>query len=234
MVSRKKRQMKRDKAAGHAPAEEADMTVEEGTAPGIEESRIGQEPLAEEAAAAPSAPGDEAAAEAGGGDEKLKDEIAALEDRHLRLAAEFDNFRKRTLRERAQQSERAQAELVKSLLESLDDLRRVSELGSTDHDAAAILEGVQLVELKLHRALQGFGLKPIQAVGQAFNPEVHEALITVPTETPEEDDIVSEEVSKGYLFKDTLLRPSLVQVKKYDPEKAGGEQGRSPDSGSES
>lgn len=214
--------MKTDKAAGQAPAQEGDMTVEEGTAPGPAEAGVGQAPLAEEGAAGVAEPGDDAVAGASGGVEKLKDEIAALEDRHLRLAAEFDNFRKRTLRERAQHTDRAQAELVKSLLESLDDLTRVSELGSTDHDAAAILEGVQLVELKLRRALESFGLKPIEAVGQTFNPEVHDALITVPTETPEEDDIISEEVSKGYLFKDTLLRPSLVQVKKYDPERAGG------------
>lgn len=210
------------------------MTVEDGTVPGAAEGQIGQEPLAEEQAVGAAEPGDDAAVQASDGVEKLKDEIAALEDRHLRLAAEFDNFRKRTLRERALHTERAQAELVKSLLESLDDLRRVSELGSTDHDAAAILEGVQLVELKLRRALEGFGLRPIEAVGQAFNPEVHDALITVPTEMPEEDEIVSEELSKGYLFKETLLRPSLVQVKKYDPEKAGGEQGGSPDSGSAS
>ncbi len=234
MVSRKKRQMKKDATAGQSPAEQADMTAEEGVTPGAAEGRIGQGPPAAEAAAAAAEPGDEAAAQVGADYEKLKDEIAALEDRHLRLAAEFDNFRKRTLRERAQHTERAQAELVKSLLDSLDDLTRVSALGSTDHDAAAILEGVQLVELKLRRALEGFGLRPIEAVGQTFNPEVHDALITVPTEAPEEDDIVSEEVSKGYLFKDTLLRPSLVQVKKYDPERAGGEQDRSPDSESAS
>ncbi len=149
--------------------------------------------------------------------EALTTELAELEDRHLRLAAEYDNFRKRTMRERAQQSVRAQADLVKSMLESLDDLRRVSTHGSTDHDAAAILEGVQLVEQKLRRVLESFGLKPIEAVGQPFDPRLHEALVTVATEKPEEDEIVSQEVATGYLFKDTLLRPSLVQVKKYQP-----------------
>ncbi len=231
MVSRKKRQMKRDKAAGQVPAEKAELQGEETAVP---EAAAAQQPLGDDAAIAASEPGGGAEPAAEDGTEILKEELAALEDRHLRLAAEFDNFRKRTLRERAEQTERAQAELVKSLLESLDDLARVSELGSTDHDAAAILEGVRLVELKLRRALESFGLKPIEAVGQAFNPEVHEALITVPTEAPEEDEIVSQEVGKGYLFKDTLLRPSLVQVKKYDPERAGGEPGRSAEGGSES
>ena len=164
--------------------------------------------------------------------EALNAELAEFEDRHLRLVAEFDNFRKRVMRERAQQQERSQAELVKQLLESLDDLSRVSDLGSTDHDAAAILEGVQLVERKLHRALGQFGLKPIEATGQQFNPELHEAVVTLNTAHPDEDELVSQEMAKGYLFKDTLLRPSLVEVKLYRPQGEGdpiGESGEAED-----
>jgi molecular chaperone GrpE len=149
--------------------------------------------------------------------EALRSQLDEFEDRHLRLVAEFDNFRKRTARERAQQAERAQAELVKGLLESLDDLARVSEHGSVEHDAGALLEGVQLVEVKLLRALEQAGLKPVEAVGKPFDPEVHEALLTVPTSTFEQDHVVSQEFTKGYLFKDTLLRPSLVEVKQYQP-----------------
>jgi molecular chaperone GrpE len=149
--------------------------------------------------------------------EALTSELTELEDRHLRVVAEFDNFRKRTARERSQQEMRAQAGLVKQLLESLDDLSRVSELGSHDHDAAAILEGVQLVEAKLKRALEQLGLTPIEAVGQRFNPELHEAMVTVNTDQPDEDEIVSQELAKGYLFRDDLLRPSLVAVKMYRP-----------------
>lgn len=208
------------------------MQEERASTPGAVGDTVGQPTDEKARAVSEPAAGPEVKAEEGV--EKLKEKIAALEDRHLRLAAEYDNFRKRTLRERAEQTERAQAELVKGLLESLDDLGRVSELGSTDHDAAAILEGVRLVELKLRRALEGFGLKPIEAVGQPFDPQVHDALITVPTEAAEEDDIISQEVGKGYLFKGLLLRPSLVQVKKYDPEIAGDEEGRSAESGSES
>jgi molecular chaperone GrpE len=155
--------------------------------------------------------------------DQLSDALQELEDRHLRLVAEFDNFRKRTQRERALQAERAQAELAKGLLESLDDLSRVVELGSTDHDAAAILEGVQLVEAKLRRALESFGLKMIDAAGKPFNPEIHDALVTVPTDRPEEDDVVSQEITRGYMFKDALLRPTLVQVKKYQADEAGGD-----------
>ncbi len=152
----------------------------------------------------------------------LSAELEALEDRHLRLVAEFDNFRKRTIKERSEQSQRAQGDLARQLLESLDDLARVSELGSTDHDAAAILEGVQLVEKKLQRALEQLGLKRIEAVGQRFNPELHEAMVTVATENPEEDETVSQEFAKGYTFGDTLLRPSRVAVKMYRPAEEGG------------
>lgn len=151
--------------------------------------------------------------------ESLSAELAELEDRHLRLVAEFDNFRKRTVRERTQYAQRAQADLAKQLLESLDDLDRVSEMSSAEHDAATILEGVRLVERKLLRALEQAGLKPIEAVGRPFDPEIHEALVTATTDDPEEDEIVSQEMARGYLFDDMLLRPSLVEVKKY----AGGE-----------
>jgi molecular chaperone GrpE len=159
--------------------------------------------------------------------ETLSAELEALEDRHLRVVAEFDNFRKRTVKERAEQSQRAQGDLARQLLESLDDLSRVSELGSSDHDAAAILEGVQLVERKLQRALEQLGLKRIEAVGQRFNPELHEAMVTVATERPEEDETVSQEFAKGYTFGNSLLRPSKVEVKMYRPAEAGG--GGEPD-----
>lgn len=152
--------------------------------------------------------------------ETLSGQLEELEDRHLRLVAEFDNFRKRTARERTLQAERAQAELVKNLLESLDDLARVSEHGSVEHDAAALLEGVQLVEAKLLRALEQAGLKAVEAVGKPFDPEVHEALLAVPTSTREQDHIISQEFTRGYLFKDMLLRPSLVEVKQYQPDLA--------------
>jgi molecular chaperone GrpE len=171
----------------------------------------------EEPAVAPESPTPEEVVAA------LSDEIEELEDRYLRLVAEFDNFRKRTIRERAQQSDRAQAEVAKQLLESLDDMSRVSELGSTDHDAAAILEGVHLVEAKLRRTLEALGLKPIEAVGQPFNPELHDAMVTVPTDQLDEDGVISQEIARGYLFKDALLRPSRVLVKKYQPLEAGGE-----------
>lgn len=195
-------------------AKEEEQPVQEDLAePGAEARDVDIEQAEDEQE--PSGPSAEQIIEA------LSEELEELEDRRLRLAAEFDNFRKRTMRERSQHEIRAQAELIRQLLESLDDLSRVSEMGSTDHDAAAILEGVQLVELKLQRALQTLGLTAIDAVGQPFNPELHDAMITEATDKPEEDGVVSQELAKGYTFRDTLLRPSRVAVKTYRPEMAG-------------
>jgi molecular chaperone GrpE len=205
MVSRKKKaeqeRVAGQKAAADAAEREPVGLADEGSdEAGLEEpGRANVEPSSEEVI------------------EALSTELEELEDRHLRVVAEFDNFRKRTVRERAQQETRAQAELARQLLESLDDLSRVSELGSHDHDAAAILEGVQLVETKLRRALEQLGLSPIEAVGKPFNPELHEAMVTVPTERPDEDEIVAQELAKGYMFRGSLLRPSRVQVKMYRP-----------------
>jgi len=213
MVSRKKKAEQERVAAQKAAADPAERKpvglADEGSdEAGLEEpGRANVEPSSEEVI------------------EALSTELEELEDRHLRVVAEFDNFRKRTVRERAQQETRAQAELARQLLESLDDLSRVSELGSHDHDAAAILEGVQLVETKLRRALEQLGLSPIEAVGKPFNPELHEAMVTVPTERPDEDEIVAEELAKGYMFRGSLLRPSRVQVKMYRPGSGDDETG---------
>ncbi len=175
--------------------------------------------------------GDEASGGAMHVDEmqELAAELEEVRDRHLRLAAEFDNFRKRTIRERSLHAERAQAELVKELLESLDDLTRVLGMGATAKDNESLLEGVRLVERKLRRALEHSGLKQIEAVGQPFDPELHEALSVVPVDEPQEDGVVADELSKGYLFRDTLLKPALVNVKKYQPKGEGEEGGRSAD-----
>lgn len=222
MGPRKKKQEGAEEGRERPPADMAGPEADrESTADEVEEGGPGaaDDPTDAEAAPAP----EEVIA-------SLQDELNELEDRHLRLAAEFDNFRKRTLREQGQQTQRAQAELARELLESLDDLTRVSELSSAEHDAAAILEGVELVETKLRRALESFGLERIDAVGEPFDPEVHEALITVPTDDADEDNRVGQQVSPGYLFKGALLRPALVEVKKYRPADAGGAAGAEDES----
>jgi molecular chaperone GrpE len=148
--------------------------------------------------------------------ESLQAEIELLNDRHLRLAAEFDNYRIRIERERAELRTRSQADLVRQLLEVLDDLQRVAQYDTEQASAGALLEGVELVEKKLRRALESAGLEPIDAEGEFFNPATMEALMTVPAEHPEEDEVVAEVFQKGYRFRDVLLRPARVRVKKYE------------------
>lgn len=148
--------------------------------------------------------------------ETLQEELETLNDRHLRLAAEFDNYRKRVDRERAELRARSQAELVGQLLEVLDDLQRVAHYDPDQISAAALRDGASLVEKKLRRALERAGLEPIDAEGEFFNPATMEAIMTMPAEHPEEDDVVADVFQKGYRFKDVLIRPARVRVKKYD------------------
>jgi molecular chaperone GrpE len=154
--------------------------------------------------------------ESGAALEHLRSEIETLTDRHLRLAAEFDNYRRRVERERAEYRVRAQADLVLPLLDLLDDLQRVAGLDSDRSTVASILEGVQLIEKKFRHTLESAGLEPIDAEGEFFDPATMEALMTVPAERPEDDEMVADVFQRGYRFKETLIRPARVRVKKYD------------------
>jgi molecular chaperone GrpE len=157
--------------------------------------------------------------EAGGSAEarlqELTAELDALRDRYLRTAAEYENFRRRTDRERAEGGVRAQAQVVEKLLDPLDDLQRVAHFAADTTTVEALLEGVQMVERKLVRMLEAAGLEVIDARGQPFDPALHEALMTAPAQSREEDETVGEVLQKGYQFKGILLRPARVQVKKY-------------------
>jgi len=147
--------------------------------------------------------------------EELSAELDSVRDRHMRLAAEFDNYRKRALREQGEMSTRAKAEVVETLLEAIDDLERVT---ATDIESAApevLHEGIVMVERKLIRALEAAGLEAVNAEGEPFDPELHEALMTAPAESEEEDNLVSDVLQRGYRLGKHLLRPARVRVKKF-------------------
>jgi molecular chaperone GrpE len=151
----------------------------------------------------------------GGGEDTLRNELADARDRHLRLAAEFDNYRKRVERERADSYLRAQAQLAEKLLDALDDLQRIADYDPATTPSQALHEGAEMVEKKFLRALESAGLELVDAEGRPFDPTQHEAIATVPTEASEEDDTVADVFQKGYRFKGLLLRPARVRVKKY-------------------
>ncbi len=143
---------------------------------------------------------------------RLESQLEEMRDRQLRLAAEFDNYRKRTSRERAELTDRAQASFVGKLLDVLDDLDR---LGASDIEAtppAILREGVAAVDRKLWKQLQDAGVERIDPVGEPFDPSVHEAVSTVPPVKPSQDNTVSATFQTGYRFKGALVRPARVQV----------------------
>jgi molecular chaperone GrpE len=145
----------------------------------------------------------------------LRRELSAASDRYLRLAAEFDNYRKRIERERADAWGRAQAELAARLLDVLDDLERVTQHAATASSVDSLVEGVQLVERKLHGTLTAAGLEAVHADDASFDPNSMEAVAMVATDSRDEDDVVSDVFQRGYTFRGTLLRPARVRVKKY-------------------
>jgi molecular chaperone GrpE len=147
--------------------------------------------------------------------ENLQRDLAKTNDRYLRLAAEFDNYRKRVERERVDAYARAQADLARRLLDVLDDLDHVAHYDEST-SSGALLEGFRLVEKKLFQVLEAAGLEVIDAAGAVFDPTTMEAIATVEAEHPEEDEVVSDVFQRGYRFKGQLLRPARVRVKKFE------------------
>ena len=137
-------------------------------------------------------------------------------DRYLRLAAEYDNFRKRTQKERAESGARAQADLARQLIDSLDDLSRFSALDPASTDSATLVKGVDLVEKKLRKALAASGLEMVEALDQPFDPTVHEAVATEPALSSEDDNMVAKVYQPGDRFGGQLLRPARVVVKQWN------------------
>ncbi|MFL5541779.1 MAG: nucleotide exchange factor GrpE [Longimicrobiaceae bacterium] len=166
-------------------------------------------------AAQPQAESQPGGGEGGQGGADPAAELQGVRDRYLRLAAEFENYRKRVERERAESWVRAQAQLAERLLEPLDDLQRIADFDPAITPSTALHEGAEMVEKKFLRALEGAGLEEIDAAGKAFDPTQHEALTTAPAQSEEEDDTVAQVYRKGYRFKGVLLRPAQVVVKKH-------------------
>jgi molecular chaperone GrpE len=133
-------------------------------------------------------------------------------DRHLRLAAEYDNFRKRTAKERTETWQRAQAELISRFADVLDDLARFAQIDPAETDAKTLHEGVELVQRKIWKDLESAGVSRIDEAGVPFDPNLHEAVTMQPAPKPELDHTVGQVVQPGYKLRDVLLRPARVVV----------------------
>jgi len=144
----------------------------------------------------------------------LREEFQDLNDKHLRLAAEFNNFRRRTEQERQESWSRAQADLLGRLLDVLDDLQRVADLDLSNATVEAIMEGVDMVERKFARVLDDAGVDIIDPEDEDFDPERMEAIMRVPAESDDAEDRVAQVFQKGYALKGVLVRPARVSVYK--------------------
>lgn len=145
---------------------------------------------------------------------KLQQQIDELKDKYLRQVADFDNLRKRAAKERLETIQTAGREVIAELLPVLDDSERAAKQLETAQDVAALKEGLNLVFNKLRTTLQSKGLKPMESVGQDFNPEFHEAITEIPAPTEEQKGKVVAEVEKGYYLNDKIIRFAKVVVGK--------------------
>lgn len=160
----------------------------------------------EAAAAAAQAAEEEAEAEnAGAADEEKTDE---WKEKYTRQLAEFDNFRKRTEKEKSQMYDMGAKVIAEKILPTIDNFER----GLTNAPDDAFAEGMQMIYRQLLKNLEDAGVKAIECVGKEFDPNIHNAVMHEEDDSGEEN-IVTEELQKGYMYKDTLLRPSMVKVK---------------------
>ena len=150
--------------------------------------------------------------------EKLQEELKMEKDKSIEylnrlkyLQADFENYRKRVEKEFEEMTLRSNVRLIANLLSILDDLERAIETGKTTQNIEALLKGVEMVYKNLQVILEHEGLVKIEAVGKPFNPNIHEVLVKVPTETHDEGIIV-EEARKGFMFKGKVIRPSIVNI----------------------
>lgn len=148
-------------------------------------------------------------------EEKLRNELNASKDQYLRLVAEFDNFRKRSAKERIETIQTATKDLMQSLIAVLDDSERASKTMETATNLEAVKEGVTLVLGKLNSILTHKGLKPMEtAAGSEFDAELHEAITEIPAPTPDLEGKVVDVIEKGYYLNEKLIRHAKVVVGK--------------------
>src|SRR5438094_8611763 len=143
---------------------------------------------------------------------RLEGELADMKDKYLRLAAEYDNFKKRSVKERTDLWQRAQADLVQRLVDALDDLARFAHVDPAQTDAKTIHDGVDMVERKIWKQLEALGVTRLDQTGVPFDPHVHEAVTMQPATDAAQDHTVAAVLQPGDTPGDTLIRPARVIV----------------------
>lgn len=194
-----------DLESGGSPGEEPERDEPELPAPGEAEAM---------AATDEDASPEEGGAEGGERPAVSAAELDALRDRLLRVSAEFDNYRKRTERERREIVERAAEGVLSDLLPIVDDFERALAVEPDESAVSAYRAGVELIHRQLLDLLARRGVTPIEALGQDFDPHLHQAVATEPVTNGHRDGEIVEELRRGYRLGDRLLRPSIVKVAK--------------------
>jgi molecular chaperone GrpE len=145
---------------------------------------------------------------------ELQSSVNELKDKHLRLLAEFDNYKKRTTRERLDLMSSASREVIMALLPVLDDFDRAKKMADNPAMGEQFSEGVSLVYNRLNSTLQALGLKVMDSTGQPFDPEWHDAITDIPAPTEDLKGKVIDTIEKGYLLNDKIIRHAKVVVGK--------------------
>jgi len=146
-------------------------------------------------------------------EEMVQEEHSQIQQQLLRLQADFENFRKRTLREREELSTQAGKSVITDMLPVLDNLHRALEAGKQKGDLDKFIEGIEMIYSQFWDVLQGKGVEYIECKGREFDPEIHQAVMQ--TEVPGgEDNIVLDEIQRGYVLNGKVIRPSMVSVSK--------------------
>jgi molecular chaperone GrpE len=146
--------------------------------------------------------------------ELLLQELQEQKEKYIRLYADFDNFKRRNAKERVELIQTAGREVIQSMLEVMDDCDRAEKQIQKSDDLKQIREGIQLVFTKFRSTLQSKGLKEMKSIGEEFNPDVHEAITEIPAPDEGMKGRVVDEVEKGYMLNDKIIRFSKVVVGK--------------------
>lgn len=191
-------------------AENAAASAEQEAA---ETTDASAQPLADEPTDAENSPEEQASTEETDKDEiaDLKAEVEAEQNKYLRLLADFDNFKRRSQKDREIASKFRSQSLLTDLLPVLDNFERAMAVGANSDDTASIMKGVEMVQKSLLEAVKREGLEEIPAVGEPFDPNFHQAVMQEKDDNAE-PGIVLQELQKGYTLKGRVLRPAMVKV----------------------
>jgi molecular chaperone GrpE len=164
------------------------------------------------AAGSPNETGESSEKEVNTKEQELQKKLDEINDKYLRLYSEFDNYRRRTIKERIELARTASSEIILDLLPVLDDFERAAKSSAESENCGVIKEGMNLIYNKFKVILERKGLKPIEAIGQEFNTDYHEAITYTPAPAEDLKNRIVDELEKGYLLNDKVLRYTKVVI----------------------